>query len=117
MSPRYGYLPNMSDQLKDPGSTARGSFIFCPGVSPAEPILRLIRLRTISGRGRGALGDGANLKTNSLLVVRLFASPPRLPPCRIEGSRFIQPLNTKLDNFVISNGPFHSFLAKSKSDL
>ena len=50
---------------------ARGSLILRLSISPDEPLLRLIRQRTISGRGRGALGDGANLKTNSLLVVRL----------------------------------------------
>ncbi|MGO8975986.1 MAG: hypothetical protein ACLQNV_20980, partial [Steroidobacteraceae bacterium] len=48
---------------------------FAPHCFPVELLLRLIRPRTINGSR-----VGSNLETSRLLVVRLFASPPRYLP-------------------------------------
>ena len=60
MSRLRGDLPNMSNQLREPGPNGLGVPSFCaPLFPPFEPLLRLIRPRTISGSG---VGGGANLK-------------------------------------------------------
>ena len=88
MSPQRGHQPNMSNQLRDPGSKRLGVLSFCASVFPKlSPFCA--SFAHAQYRGRGFLGDGANLATNSLLVVRLFASPPRLPPCRTGARVFI----------------------------
>jgi len=86
MSPYAVQMPNMSSQLRDPGSKRSGFSHFAPQCFPSSaPFAPHSPAHNM--RVGEFLGDGANLKTNSLLVVRLFASPPRLPSCRTGGSR------------------------------
>jgi hypothetical protein len=63
MSPQRGHLPNMSDQLGDPGSKRLGVLSFCASVfSPMSPF-RASFANAQSAVGVGEpLGDGANLK-------------------------------------------------------